>query len=527
MNRSDRRRVMTYEVLRLKGLGKSQRQISRALGISRDLVPKLIEEARARRDEGETALERAIGSPRAPKASKLDPFDGRIRSWLQEDPDLTAVRCHEKLEAEGFVGGYTIVRELLNRLSRETHPEPTAPFMEFVPGQRAEFDWSPYKLTSGLQVSLFSVILCWSRANCLYGSMDQKQGKILDFLRKSFEAWGGVPRECLTDSMPGVVDRWECDQPILNVRYVDFAAHYGYRALTAPRRCPKFKARVERRFRYHEENLLGGRQIHTFEEYVELLAWWLREKAMNRDHPEVARPIHDMAAEEQPRLLPLPAMPYDTRDVLVRLVDIYGYVQQDTNFYPLPDGYVGDRVYVCAGPDRIDICSREAVRIIEHERLPDGAKIRLPQIGSAARKARYDLDALIERLSEWGEPAGEFARGLRAEKRCAGPALVEILGLQLKWTLDDIVAAMRHAMEFRCFDASSVQRILETKFTPRRLEAQIAESTRRQIRGIKSEHPISQRPLENYESLRSGDAAMTRFVQEDAHGDENHVNETP
>ena len=34
--------------------------------------------------------------------------------------------------------------------------------------------------------------------------------------------------DLVTDSMHGVVDRWECDHPILNIRFVDFAACYRF-----------------------------------------------------------------------------------------------------------------------------------------------------------------------------------------------------------------------------------------------------------------------------------------------------------
>ena len=63
-----------------------------------------------------------------------------------------------------------------------------------------------------------------------------------------------MPLECLTDSMPGVVDRWECDEPVLNARYVDFAAYYGFAGLIAPRACPQWKAIAER-YRSREDYL--------------------------------------------------------------------------------------------------------------------------------------------------------------------------------------------------------------------------------------------------------------------------------
>lgn len=513
----EHRRWLAYQVQRLRTKGRSQREIAKGLGISRRMVATLLGEIEQRREEGETVLEREVG-PRAPKPSKLDQYEDRIREWLGKWPNLRATRCLEKLKEEGFDGGYTIVRERLRILRAElVPPKPKATPVKTAPGQRAEFDWSPYKLTEELKIQLWNVRLRWSRAPVLKACSNTKQTTILRNLRASFELWGGVPWECLTDSMPGVVDRWECDEPILNARFVDFAAHYGFGVVIAPRGCPQWKAVAENLFGYHEKNLLNARSFNRFEEYVEALDDWMESKALAGAHPETGRPVQEMLELERAELLPLPAIPYDTRDVEVRIVDDYQRVQFETNHYPVP-APVGSRVYVCADVDRIEVCDRAARRLIEHERLPDGARIKLdpPQV----RRVRYDLDELTEQLAGWNEVAEEFARGVRQARRYAGPELVRLLQLRINWSVDDIVEAMRHAMLYRCHEVSKVERILEMRYTPRRFEDRLADSTRRRIQEVIGEHPLTQRPLESYDSLRHGDrASQSEPEEEDADED--------
>ena len=117
---------------------------------------------------------------------------------------------------------------------------------------------------------------------------------------------------------------------------------------------------------------------------------------LGKPHPETGRPIHDMLALERPHLRPLPARPYDTRDVCVRVVDRYQRVQLDTNHYPVPAA-VGACVYVCADRERLEICDAKARRLVEHERLTAGAGVKLPT--KWGRRDRYDLDELTEQLA--------------------------------------------------------------------------------------------------------------------------------
>lgn len=504
MKRRDRRRLLAYEVQRLSKLGNSQRSIARSLRISRNTVGELLDEVRRRREEGETALEFELGKVRAPRPSKLDEHEDRIRGWIKDFPKLRATRLLEMLEKHGFKGGYTIVREKLRELKSEIHPASPAVAMSYAPGQRCEYDWSPYKLLDSSKVNLWNATLSWSRGRYLEASRNTKQMTILTMLRLSFESWGGVPDECLTDSMPGVVDRWELEEPVLNVRYVDFAAHYGFTALTGQRGCPKAKARAERLYRFHEENCLNGRHVHNFEEYAELVTWWCEHRAMAVPHPETGRPVAEMVDEERRFLKPLPRIPYDTRDVVVALIDRYGYAQFETNQYPVP-APVGSRVYVCADRERVEICDPRAKRLFEHERLPFGAHIRLEQPSKEKAKGRYDVDELVERIGAWDEAACDFAQKLREQRRYAGPELVEILGLQVSWSLDSIVTAMRHAHDFHCYRAATLRRILEAHHQPRSLGEQIASQAKSQIEQTMRAHPVPARDVGNYACLRNGD----------------------
>jgi len=512
---NDARRLLVYEVVRRTARGESKRGIARALGIAPRTVKKILVREEVRRGEGESALDRELPRRRTPRASKLDVFDDKITAWLEQYPDLTATRLLEKLAGEGFTGGYTIVREHLQAW-HAAHASPPRAFqrVETAPGHQGQFDWSPFELENGEIENVWSYTLSWSRGRSFASDDNQRQTTILRRLHGSFAELRGVPRESVTDTMAGVVDGWECNQPILNIRFVDFAAYYRFAVHVSPRRYPPYKGKVERPFRYVDENFCNGRTFASREAFREGLRWWRDTHAMQRPHPVTGRTLAEMLDEERPYLQPLPRVAYDTRDVVQRHVDSTAHILYETNLYPVPEAHIGHLVYVCVSLDRLEVFDRGVHAIAELERIPDGAG----KIASSDRKrrGRYDVTLLQDRFAAWGPVAEDFATKLRRRKRTPGPELDHILKLQVCWSVDDIVAAIEHAAKYDAFDARAIERILEARFRPRRLAEQIADATRNQIRDAMRGHPIEQRALSSYETLRLGDRFLREPREEDA-----------
>src|SRR5260370_18818315 len=115
---------------------------------------------------------------------------------------------------------------------------------------------------------------------------------------------------------------------------------------------------------------------------------------------------------------------------------------------------MGLRVSVCADPERVEVVDRGIHRLAEHARLPDGSGQRQGEAGP--RRPRYDLTLLTERLTAWGEAAETFGQRLRQKKRCPGPELAHLLGLQVTWSAEDIVKALYHAT---LYDAYAVRAV--------------------------------------------------------------------
>lgn len=476
--------------------GESKRSIAKILAIDRRTISKLLAEAAKRRQQGDDALLREIGPIRAPRPSKLDPHKDFIAKRLADHPDLKATRLLEDLQERGFDGRYTIVREYLKRVQPKPVREPDKR-VEHRCGQQAQADWSEYELIDGSKFNAWGTVLCFSRFPYEKFTTDRRQVTVFRQLDATFESFGGVPDEVVFDSMPGIVDRWEMDEPILNLRAVDFAAYYGFSLHIAPRGQGQYKGVIERLFRTTEEGPLNGRDFRSVEQANALLAQWLH-KYVRRPHGTTRRPPIELLDQERALLSPLPAHPYDTRDLAYRIVDGYGCIQFETNSYTVPPSYVGRWVYVRADEGTVEVFDGQANCLATHERRPPGAHLDayLPEHRPKRKPVSWDL--LFGRFAEWGDVALEFAQQVKARKRFGRPQLVAILDLQRTYSTHDIVTAIRHATRYCAFDAQSLTRVLQATATSRSLEDQFADRIRRRLREAMASNPIQQRPVEEY-----------------------------
>jgi transposase len=78
--------------------------IARRLGIGRNTVDRLL------------ARHEPPRYRRTPQRSQLDPFTGRIAELLAADPTVRATVIRERLRAEGYRGGITILKEHLAKV---------------------------------------------------------------------------------------------------------------------------------------------------------------------------------------------------------------------------------------------------------------------------------------------------------------------------------------------------------------------------------------------------------------------------
>jgi len=497
-------RVIENEVIRRWQEGTPMRRIAVELRISRYLVKRIILEHQKGRTEGMAHPD--LPTPSESRGSILDGHVPFIQDLLTRWPSITALRVHEELRGRGFGGKYTIVKDLVRRLRPEFRRVPVVRF-ESGKGQQAQMDYATYEIDfteeGRRRVNLFSYILGYSRRQYLRFVESQDFETTTREHVRAFQHLSGVAATCLYDNMKVVVARYEGDEPIYNTRFLAFATHYGYKVWACRRRRPQTKGKCERPFRYVEGNFLNGRSFRNFEHLNECLTKWLAETADVRLHRETKRRPIDLYTEEQPYLIPLPQKPYDTAEVLYRMVNAEGMVAYRQNFYSVPWRYLGQALPLRITEEELIVYSRNLEVLARHPLLPrtttgqrSESPQHRPQEDSKQREAH-----LRQRFAELGPAAGRFLEGLLKTHRMGKDQAQRVLTLLETYRKADLISALERAARFGAFSLRSVERILAAQAQAKTPLESLGDQQQEHLRDILQDRPVPPRPTADYEQL--------------------------
>lgn len=310
---------------------------------------------------------------RPPRPSKLDPHKPYIVKRLTELPDLTAARLLLELRDRGLQIGYS---QLKRYVAEVRAPRARKAFLriEVDPGEQAQVDWGSFGhwQVGGTRrpLSVFSMVMSWSRAMFIDFSLDQQMETFCRMHRRALEFFGGVPRRIVYDNLKSVVLHHVGSTVQFNPRFLAFAGHYLFEATAAPVRYPQFKGRVEASIKYIRHSFFYGRSFATFDDLRAAAGRWRDDVANQRIHGTTrARPTERLTVE-RPRLRALPERPFDTDIVVPLIVSKEARVRFDSNSYSVPPDFVGKSVILRADDHRVRVLA-DGVEIAAHARSWD------------------------------------------------------------------------------------------------------------------------------------------------------------
>ena len=498
---------LVHDVVQLDKEGMKWRAIARALKISRNTVRQIVTDHERIRAQPHTALP---ARRRRVRVSKLDPFRPRVEGLLETYADITAQRVFEILRDEqGYTGGDTIVKGLVRTLRPQEPPKPSLETPPREPGAMAECDWSPYPVTftqaPPMTLQAFSYTLRYSTRK--YYGFHEGNGlhPLMDGHVRAFERFGGAAHRCKYDSQKPVVLRWEGNQPIYNLRFIDFATYYEFAAEACHRASPNEKPRVERSFWELTLSFFRGRSFRDRADLQAQLLHWMDTIADARPLKRLRRRTRlELFAEEQPRFRPLPRHPYDTARVLYKLCDIEGFIAWEGNWYSLPYDYVTELLPVRITENELFVYKPDLDCLARHALLPRGAQLRAVLDGHRPRHAARgpDLDHLRRAFADLGAAAPAFLAALeQREPRSAGYHARKVLALREGYDTADLLKALAHALAYGALEHLAVERILLARASRRRLDEYVAEASAKKLAGAVAHSCTEPRDLAEYDAL--------------------------
>lgn len=429
--------------------------IAEHLRVHRDTVLRAIE------------VERMLASP-AIRVSKLDRYAAFVEETVQEYPRIRATRLFWMLKDRGYDGSVQQLRRLVARL----RPAKRKAFLSLthLPGEHGQVDWGSFgTLTVGRAtrpLSVFLMTLPYSRRMFGRFTLDQQRGTFRANHLRAFRDFGGVPRVLFYDNLKSAVLERVGNAVRFNPDLLELAGHCHFRPEPCNVAAGWEKGNVEAGVRYLRSSFAEARRYRDLDDANTQLCRWLDEVANVRPWPEDrTRRVHEVFAEEQPLLLPLPANDPPVAEVLARHSGKTPYLRYDLNDYSIPHCLVGKALTLVADEETVRVLDGDR-EVARHVRAWDrGRKIEDPRhfegLLAERPKARVGhaqgrLRAAVPRLDE-----AFRLLALRGENMGAN---VNLLVLLLdRYGPDELRAAVDEALARETPRASSIAAVLERR----------------------------------------------------------------
>jgi transposase len=327
-------------IRRLVADGVPRRQVARQLGVGRATVDRAV------------ASERPPKYERKSRATSFTPFESRVRTILDDHPEMPATVIAERV---GWTGSITWFRDNVRRLRPEHRRPDPADRLIWEPGDAAQCDlWFPPKripLEDGSSALLPVLVMVAAHSRFITGRMIPTR-KTQDLLLGSWELieqLGRVPRRLIWDNETGIGQRGR-----LAAGVAAFTGTLATRIVQLPPNDPESKGIVERRNGFFETSFMPGRSFASPADFNDQFGDWLQRANARIVRTIKARPV-ELIDTDRAQMLPLPPVPLllGWRE-RVRLGRDY-YVRLDASDYSVDPTAIGRMVDVSADLDRVRV----------------------------------------------------------------------------------------------------------------------------------------------------------------------------
>ena len=379
--------VKYREILRLRSMGVSVRNIAFSCGCSTSTVQNVIDRARAGGVEwplpdemGDAAIRARLypRKQRADAAKAAIDHEGIDREMGRPGVTMSTL-WSEYCERSLAAGAEPYMYSAFCQKHREWAMSRRATMhIERRPAQEMQVDYvgdtmEVVDVDTGEALKVYVFVACLPYSGELYaeGFYDMREESWVDAHVHAFAFYGGSVPVVVPDNLKQGVVRNTVDELVINEQYRRMAEHYGCAIVPARPRRPRGKGAVEMGVRVVEQLAMAPLRDRVFTSLAQL-----NEALLGKVREINARPFQKREGsrdevfirQEKPSLVPLPGKPYEMVLRKAATVDFTYHVPFDGSWYSVPFNYVRREVEVCATRTAVWVnCDGE--RIATHRRL--------------------------------------------------------------------------------------------------------------------------------------------------------------
>ena len=399
------------------------------------------------------------------------------RDTLAQYPSLRATRVYEMVRQRGYAGSVIQVRRLVRRLRPETN---RAVYRRVVTlaGESAQVDWGSFgKVRIGQGTRTVSGFrhgprLLARHRRAVHPRPDA--GELPARARRRLRRAGRLSRETSSTTTCAAPCSTAAAPPS---SFIPACSSSPATTTSRPRPCTpgrgNEKGKIERQIQYLRHAYFAARPFRDLDDINAQFQRWRDEVAHRRRHPDQPdRSVADVWAEEKPRLLPLPANPFETDLVRAVRSGKTPYVRFDRNNYSIPHTHVRKPLTLVASATRVRILDGQTELTDHHRTYDTGLTVEDPAHleGLLAATRQANVHTTRDRLRAAVPATATLFERLAQRQEALRPHATRLLALLDDYGPEELAKAVHIALERDALGAGSITHILETRRRQRGLK---------------------------------------------------------
>ncbi len=426
----------------LQKRGKSIKKIARDLSISRNTVRSALRKESGHNYKREEKIN-----------EDLMPYEGYIKEKILVNK-LRGSRVLKDMRSKGYGGSKSAFYRYLTKIGK-TNIQSFKPY-ETAPGEQAQFDWSPYTLTIGRELTkifIYTYLLGFSRYRVYSASLSENQQSVFEAMEDGIHQSGGVVQRVQTDNARVFVNDPSRRNVKWNKHYLALCGHYGFQHSRSLPRHPWSKGKVENPFDYLEDHFIKDRIYDSFQDLVDKLKVFEQE-VNNKVHSTTKQKPIDLLSKDQLSMSELPNTRFVGFAETMRKVTSDCLISFQGNKYSVPHHFVGKHVWVRVSKGcTVQVYSPSGKLIATHQLgLSKGTTVMRDEHYKNHHVERGNWERLVASFLQIFPDYQWFTDNLKAQKRI-NPRyhLTQIIELTDYYEHGSLCKAFDQARSYNCY----------------------------------------------------------------------------